>query len=295
MRIIADCGSTKIDWVLVTPTGDVAVRVTTTGYNAASAPDGELEALLRTEAGVLAEYAPDVHSIEFYGAGCGTERACGQVAGELRHVFGNSECEVASDMLGAARALCGNRPGVAAILGTGSNSCLYDGEKIVANVSPLGFILGDEGSGAVLGCKLLGGILKRQFSPEVRQRFTESYPSLQPAEIIEEVYRGKRSRAFLASFAPFLSANIGLEEIDRFVTEEFERFFRRNVCLYKDEPYDFLDDFSNVPVNFTGSIALYFQPQLKAAAEATGCKAGCVIKAPIERLIAFQRDKGCVD
>lgn len=291
MIVIADCGSTKIDWVLLDRNGDVLARITTTGYNAASAPDGELEVLLRTKAAALLEYASDVRSVEFYGAGCGTDRACGQVRRELQRVFADAEYEVASDMLGAARALCGNTPGVAAILGTGSNSCLYDGERIVANVSPLGFILGDEGSGAVLGCKLLGGILKRQFSDEVRRRFAESYPSLQPSEIIEEVYRGKRSRAFLASFAPFLSANIDLEEIDRFVTEEFERFFRRNVCLYKEEPYDFLTDFSSVPVNFTGSIALYFQPQLRAAAEATGCKAGNVIKAPIERLIDFHRSK----
>lgn len=291
MIIIADCGSTKIDWVLLDRSGHVNLRATTAGYNAVSSGNGELETIVRNGAGNLMTYAEEIGRIEFYGAGCGSDTACTRVRDELHKVFGNAECEVASDMLAAARALCGDSPGIAAILGTGSNSCLYDGTKIVANVSPLGFILGDEGSGAVLGCKLLGGILKRQFSAKVRHRFSEHYPNLRPEDIIEEVYRGKRSRAFLASFAPFLSANIDIEEIDNFVTGEFESFFRRNVCLYRDEPYDFIADFDSIPVNFTGSIAQHFQPQLRKAAEATGCKAGCIIKAPIDKLIERKRSQ----
>lgn len=285
MRIIADCGSTKIEWVLLSDGGEVVARAVTAGYNAMSNREGDLETLLREEAKEITDHASDVRKIEFYGAGCASEATCGRVARELGKVFGEAESEVASDMLAAARALCGNKAGIAAILGTGSNSCLYDGSRIVANVSPLGFILGDEGSGAVLGCKLLGGILKRQFSTEVREKFGDRYPDLQAEEIIEEVYRGKRSRAYLASFAPFLSANIGMEEIDRFVREEFERFFRRNVCLYREEPYEFCYDFQHVPVNFTGSIALNFQKQLREAAKATGCTMGRVIKSPIESLI----------
>lgn len=291
MKIIADCGSTKIAWVLLNGEGNVNAKIVTTGYNAVAGAKGDLESLIRSEAWELTCYADRITEIEFYGAGCGTEQTCERVRKELARIFANADCEVASDMLAAARALCGNEPGVAAILGTGSNSCLYDGEKIVSNVSPLGFILGDEGSGAVLGRKLLGGILKRQFSAEVRRRFTESFPTLQPNEIIEEVYRGKRARAFLASFAPFLAANIEMEEVDRFVTEEFMSFFTRNVWLYRDEKHDFIGDWRKVPVNFTGSIAVNFQQQLKKAAEAAGCLPGVIIQSPIDRLIELRGKK----
>lgn len=291
MKIIADCGSTKIAWALLDGEGNENAQIVTNGYNAVAGTDGDLESLIRTEATELTYYADRVAEIEFYGAGCGSELTCERVRKELMRVFANANCEVASDMLAAARALCGNKPGVVAILGTGSNSCLYDGENIVSNVSPLGFILGDEGSGAVLGRKLLGGILKRQFSAEVRRRFAECFPTLQPSEIIEEVYRGKRARAFLASFAPFIAANIELEEIDRFVTEEFMSFFTRNVLLYRDEKHEFISDWGAVPINFTGSIAVNFQRQLRKAAETAGCLPGVIIQSPIDRLIELRGKK----
>lgn len=285
MRLIADCGSTKIDWVITDCKGNVAERVTTGGYNAMSQGDRVLSSIIENEGAALLPHSGDITEVAFFGAGCGSDNACKRVSDELSGFFPKAECTVGSDMLAAAIALCGDTPGIAAILGTGSNSCLYDGKKIVANVSPLGYILGDEGSGAVLGCKLLGGILKRQFSKEIIGRFREKYNGIESSEIIEEVYRGKRSRAFLASFAPFLSENIGSEEIEAFVVEEFTRFFTRNIRVYSLEPYPGID-VANLPVNFTGSIAIHFQPQLRKAAEAANCRLGKIIKSPIEALIS---------
>ena len=284
MKIIADCGSTKIDWVVIDNVGNVALRLTPRGYNAMSVTDGELSAIITGEGSSMIQHGNDISEILFFGAGCGTSQSCCRVHDELSEIFPSARCEVGSDMLAAAKALCGNTPGIAAILGTGSNSCLYDGSKIVANVSPLGFILGDEGSGAVLGAKLIGNILKRQFSKEVIERFNDKYPTLQYSDIIEEVYRGRSSRAYLASFAPFLSENIGIEEIETFVIDEFTRFFKRNIRVYSMEPYPGID-VANLPVNFTGSIAIHFRPQLSKAAEALNIRLGKVIKSPIQELI----------
>lgn len=288
MKLIADCGSTKIDWVIISGDGNIVERIATRGYNAMSPNERELTSIIRDENTLLTRYCEKVKSISFFGAGCGTEKACSRVRKELVGIFPKADCLVGSDMLATARALCGNNPGIAAILGTGSNSCLYDGEKIVANVSPLGFILGDEGSGAVLGCKLIGGILKRQFSKEIIDRFYKKYDGIDASHIIEEVYRGNRSRAFLASFAPFLSENIEMEEIETFVIDEFCRFFKRNIQVYSLDEYSNMD-VTALPVNFTGSIAIHFQPQLRKAAEATGYRLGKIIKSPIEELVESEK------
>lgn len=306
MRIIADCGSTKIDWVVLSDKNKVTIRVTTRGYNALSRIEKELTDIIESEAAVLKEISDRVIQVSFFGAGCGTEATCERVREELISIFPEANCLVGSDMLAAAIALCGNEPGIACILGTGSNSCLFDGQKIIANVSPLGFILGDEGSGAVLGCKLLGGVFKRQFSIKVIERFNAKYQGLKPNDIIEEVYRGVQPRAYLASFAPFLSENIDLKEIDDFVVEEFCRFFKRNIQVYSLEAntapemhstYEMrmtpernsVIEVENLPVHFTGSIALNFQSQLQRAAQQSGRILGRILKSPMEALIQGEK------
>lgn len=282
MKIIADCGSTKIDWLLLDDNSEVVTRVTTRGYNAMSRIESELTSIVNEGAKALKEHAVEVTKVSFFGAGCGSDATCERVREELLTIFPNAaECIVGSDMLAAAIALCGDEPGIACILGTGSNSCLFDGHKIIDNVSPLGFILGDEGSGAVLGCKLLGGILKRQFSPQVIERFNTKYQGLKPSDIIEEVYRGAQPRAYLASFAPFLSENIDLQEIDDFVVQEFCRFFNRNIGVYNMDEHPGID-VNNLPVHFTGSIALHFLPQLRRAARQSGRTIGRILKSPLD-------------
>ncbi len=283
MTIIADAGSTKISWVLLDKDRNVNLRLDTPGYNPAVDPADTLDVLLSHSGEGLLSHNEDVRHIYYYGAGCSGER-CSRVASRLQGIFPGAYCRVESDMLAAARAVCGDKPGIACILGTGSNSCLYDGERIIDNVSPLGFILGDEGSGAVLGRLLLGRIFKRQFSPQLCNLFHREYPGLESCEIIERVYRAERPNAYLATFAPFLSRHIDAEEVENFVIDEFERFFRFNILSYEDA--------TQLPLGFIGSIALHFAPQLRKAAARCGCRISHIAQSPLEELIKYHGARG---
>jgi N-acetylglucosamine kinase-like BadF-type ATPase len=150
------------------------------------------------------------------------------VANALSRFFGNAEIHVNSDLLCAAHALCGHSPGIACILGTGSNSCYYDGNEIVCNVSPLGYVLGDEGSGNALGRKLLSDILKNQLPPTIRDLFFETYQTT-TGEIIDNVYCRPFPNRYMAQFARFVSANIACPELKSLASNCFREFFQRNV------------------------------------------------------------------
>ena len=198
--LIAAAGSTKTDWALLSP-----------DPGAPLIPTQRINPLLLTAAQshgtAQAELLPDMpgsepSAVHFYGAGC-AGAGIAVVEEALRGLFSAAELNVASDLLGAARALCGHGDGIACILGTGSNSCLFLDGEIRANVSPLGFILGDEGSGAVLGRRLVGDVLKKQLPEEICQAFQEEY-KLAAADIIQRVYRSPLPNRFIDSFAPFL-------------------------------------------------------------------------------------------
>ncbi len=277
MILVADCGSTKIDWCLLN-NQKVEKQVFTMGMNAVMLTEEEIR--LR----IAEELVPEltgypVEEVYFYGAGCISEEVCSNVARAIRSNFSdNIKVEVHTDLLAAARALFGHNPGIACILGTGSNSCYYDGEKIVDNVSPLGYILGDEGSGAVLGKLLLGDILKNQLPQEICTKFLKQY-DLDRLAIIRRVYKEPQANRFLASVTPFLLENIDCPEIHELVLNAFKAFFKRNITQYPH--YDTLK------VNFIGSIAHYFRSVLEEAAEANGCTIGNIIKSPMEGLIKF--------
>jgi N-acetylglucosamine kinase-like BadF-type ATPase len=214
--------------------------------------------------------------IHFYGAGCTPEKSV-IVKEQLQALFLDADIDVQSDLLGAARSLCGKEQGIACILGTGSNSCLYDGEKIIANVSPLGYILGDEGSGAVLGKRLVGDCLKHQLPEHICQAFLNE-TGLTPADIINKVYRQPQANRFLASLTPFLSAHREEPGIHTLLIDCFTEFFKRNVMQYAYE---------GIEVHFTGSISWYFQEEVKEAAESLGIRTGKFIKSPIHGLINY--------
>ena len=219
--------------------------------------------------------ATEVTAIHFYGAGC-TPQQIPMMKRLLEEVFPSARTvEVAGDMLGAARALCGNHPGIVCILGTGSNSCYYDGERIVSNVSPLGYILGDEGSGAYLGKRLVGDCLKGQLPDRLCRRFLERF-QLTPADIIEQVYRRPLANRFLASLSCFLGENRQEPEIHALLVECFSAFVRRNLLSYPaGELY------------CTGSIAYYYATELQEAAAAFGLRVERILQKPMEGLIAY--------
>lgn len=280
MILLADSGSTKTDWCLVDQKNSVT-KVRTAGINPFFQSSEEIANELATH---LVPHLPTTHldSVYFYGAGCTKEKSP-IVAEALKKQFEIAgACEVATDMLAAARGLCGHQPGIACIMGTGSNSCAYDGKDITKNVSPLGFILGDEGSGAVLGRTLVGDVLKNQLPKDIVEAFHVEY-GLSNADIIDHVYRQKFPNRFLASFVPFLAKHIENKAIFDLVKENFRRFLVRNVKQYQG--------WEHLPIGFVGSIAYYFQQPLKEALEAEHMTIGKTIQAPMEGLIAYHTTK----
>jgi hypothetical protein len=223
-----------------------------------------------------------IKQIKFYGAGCAFPDKNKIVSDALSQHFGITDVEINSDLLAAARSLCGKSPGVACILGPGSNSCYYDGEKIVHNVSPLGYVLGDEGSGSVLGRKLLSDVLKNQLSEQTRKLFFDTYNTT-VGEILDNVYRKPLPNRYLAQYTKFLAANIEIEEIRSLASGCFREFFVRNVLQYNDA--------KNLPINFTGSIAYYFNAVIKEVALELGFNVGKITQEPMDGLENFHNDK----
>lgn len=279
LTVVLESGSTRATAAIITPdTARIDYTDLPHGHNAASAPDGLLSELIGSTTRLL-EIAQQVSEIHFYGAGCAGKDSCQRVAGELQLHFPHATIAVYSDMLAAARALCGDRPGIVGILGTGSNSCLYDGNEIVSNVSPLGYILGDEGSGAVLGRLFLGRMLKRQFSGHLVERFERVYPTLTPDEAVIRIYRQPRPNAFLASLCPFIASCLDSPEVIDFVVEEFLRYIDYNLTSYPG--------YESLPIHFVGSIAHHFAPQLTEALSRRKLHLGTILPTPLPSLAAY--------
>lgn len=280
MMLLADSGSTKTDWGLV-ENGKLVKRLRTSGMNPFQMSEEAITEEIKTH--LVPELPGTVlDEVHFYGAGCTKEKQPIVERALRANLTINGECEVASDMLGAARGICGHKPGIACILGTGSNSCSYDGKNLVKNVSPLGFILGDEGSGAVLGKLLVGDVLKNQMPEAISKRFFEKY-KLTSAEIIDRVYRQPKPNTFLASFVPFLEENIDEPKIYNLVKESFRSFLRRNVMQY--------DGWQTLPIGFNGSIAKIYKKPLLEALEEEGMHLGRIIQAPMEAMVEYHVEK----
>ncbi len=279
MKLIADCGSSKIDWCVLDK-GALVKQIFSVGMNAIMTTEDEMRSRIAVELrSLLGELADDIKEIYFYGAGCISAEVCGKVARALRYNIPTAETvEVYTDLLGAARALCGHEAGIACILGTGSNSCHYDGTMITKNVSPLGFILGDEGSGAMMGKLFIADVLKHQLPEELCERFLTEY-NLDLLTIISRVYREPNANRFLASIVPFLKKNIELPEIHALVLGAFRAFFMRNIRQY--------DGCGTLAVNFVGSIAYHFSDILAEAARAESYHIGTIVCSPMEGLLKF--------
>lgn len=274
MILLADSGSTKTDWCLV-DCGKQVLQVSTKGTNPFFQTEDEIsEEVEKHLVPQLRAYS--VEAVYFYGAGCAFPEKNEIVRAAIaRHI--DASIEIGSDLLGAARALCGDEPGIACIMGTGSNSCYYDGKEIVSNVSPLGFILGDEGSGAVLGKLLVGDCLKNQLSPALQEKFFKQF-NLTRADILDKVYKQPFPNRFLASLSPFLAQNIEEPEIHNLVLNSFKAFFTRNVMQY---------DYKNNKVHLIGSVAYYYKSVLEEAAKESGITLGTIIKSPMKGLITY--------
>lgn len=274
MILIADSGSTKTDWSVIQQ-GKLTRSIKTKGMNPYFQSEEEIgkeiSEVLLPQLGNSA-----LEAIYFYGAGCTVDKV--EVVRNVIIQHTNvTRVEVNTDLLAAARSVCGRKAGIACILGTGSNACFYDGKNIVDNVSPLGFILGDEGSGAVLGKRLVGDLLKGMMGQELKDKFLKQY-NLTPGDIIERVYRQPFPNRFLASLSPFLAEHIDEPKIHQLVLSSFTDFITRNVLGY---------DYHNYAVSFAGSIAYHYKDILSEAAGNTGIRISKIIQSPMEGLISY--------
>lgn len=274
MTIIADSGSTKTEWIV----GELAeLSVTTKGINPVRDTKEEILDVLSTELMSELFSSPairqsDITEVHFYGAGC-IPPFSQSVKEAIEEHFPQAVAHVYSDLLGAVRALCGREEGIACILGTGSNSCLCMEGEIVKNISPLGYILGDEGSGAVLGRTLLSEMLKGNLQ-DLWDDFTQRY-SLSVPDIINKVYRQPQANRFLASLVPFIKEHTDNPSVKEMVVNEFTRFLQRNVI-----PYGRPD----LPVNFVGGVANNFTDEIKTACTLCGLNLGKIIARPAEEM-----------
>ena len=278
-KLLIDAGSTKVECQLLPADGTILSPFQTEGINALLSDREHISSALRS----VAKNIPDKYEIEaihYYGAGCATPEICEKMRLAIHEIWNPSICEVNSDLLAAARSLFGDRKGIACILGTGSNSCLYDGVSISKQIPSLGFILGDEGSGAALGKRLVSDVLKEQLPVSMRDLFFERY-NITLAEILDKVYRQKSPNKYLASFVPFLKENLWNPYIYSLVLKELTRFVKRNVAMYPGA--------HSLQVSFTGSIAYNFCNILKEATSSLGYSVYSVSETPMQGLIDYHK------
>lgn len=275
MVIIADCGSTKADWLLAHGGRDQQLE-NTVGFSPFFHTTQEIEQILRTQ---LVPKLPDapVEKVWFYGTGIHDEHRENIVKMALAAVFPQATISVEHDLLGSARATCGKEPGIACILGTGSNSCYYDGKKIIDNVPSLGWLLGDEGSGTHLGKTLLRSWFYREMPLDLVTDFTAQFPD-SPSDIKDKVYE-KGGNAYVATFTKFLGENQEHPFVRKIVSNCLGEFLDRHVLKYVG--------YQSVPVHFVGSIAHHFKPILEDCMKQRNLHLGHITRKPIFSLAEY--------
>jgi N-acetylglucosamine kinase-like BadF-type ATPase len=275
MILVADSGSTKTEWSVI-KNGIPQESLLSSGINPYFLSAEEIYLLLKKEIFSISEYSFDI--IYFYGTGCNSESKCNLVREAINRFFSANEILIGSDLLGAARSLCQNNPGIACIMGTGSNSCYYDGSVIVSNVPPLGYILGDEGGGAVIGRKLVYAVLKKQVPDTVIDLFFDTF-KITRSDILESVYMKPFPNRFLGQYARFISANIHIPELQDIIKTSFEEFITRNILQYPESQF--------LPINFTGSIAVHFRVFLEELLIRNNLKPGIFTLSPMANLMKY--------
>lgn len=283
MIIIADSGSSKTDWILIKD-NQLIENIETPGINPFFQNTEDIIKMLSTV--FSSEIKRQKAEIYFYGAGCIKNESDSVIINALNTIFPYATIKVEDDMLGAARSLLGNQEGIACILGTGSNSCKYDGEKIVDKVPTLGFILGDEGSGAYLGKIFLNNYFKRSIPADMKA-IVDSELNLEMPNVLSAVYKGEYPSRYLASFSKFIIKNGNHPYMTALLKKGFEAFLSNNVEKYSD--------YKSIPVNFVGSIAFYYADLLRDVAKGKNIRIGRILHKPIEGLIEYHISSTKID
>ncbi|MBC3540488.1 BadF/BadG/BcrA/BcrD ATPase family protein [Rufibacter sediminis] len=280
MILIADSGSTKTAWRLLDSQGEVA-QAQTEGINPYYQNTPEIAQTLKDS--LLEQLGGQTpQEIYFYGAGCSAKDKQEVVALALKELFPHSQVHVHHDLEAAAHALCGDKEGIACILGTGSNSCLYDGEKIVQNVPNLGFILGDEGSGGYMGKLLVQAFLNQELPADLHDSFMARYNTNRD-EIIDQVYRKPYPNRYMASYSRFLFDQQQHPFIYQMICQCFKDFFEKTVIKYPG--------YQQKETHFVGSIAFHFADMLRTVAKEYHITVGQILDSPIAGLSLYHQQK----
>lgn len=279
MILIADGGSTKTDWRLIKD-GREYKKIQTSGFNPYLVGSDEIEEILWKELQPFIDNNA-VSAVYYYGAGCSTAVKNQIVETAFEKIFTKAKLYISHDLLAASHALCGDEEGIAAILGTGSNSCYYDGKDIKDGIFSLGYFFGDEGSGAYLGKQLITAYLHKELPEEIAKKLSDAYP-MSLENILDAVYTKPAPSRFLASFSNFINENRENPYINNLLNEAFRSFYKYQVCCYARH--------KEVPVHFVGSVAYHYRDILTEIGLEFGVKTGKFIKAPIDGLVEYHQE-----
>ena len=280
MILIADGGSTKADWIAINDEKNEEFRVRTLGLNPAIVPKEELRNRI-VNMFQLINVKNDVNEIHFYGAGCGTPKPIEILKTILESIFVNATVFISEDMLAAVYAASGKKPAIVCILGTGSNSCYFDGENMKTLVPSLGYILMDEASGNYFGKRLLIDYYYNQMPLDIAQEFKKEF-NLEVDTIKENLYRMPNPNMYLASFAKFMFDFKDNDYIKGIITHGFQEFFKYRILPFNKT--------AETPIYFIGSIAHYFRDILEEIATKNNLKVTDIIQRPIDNLLAYHKE-----
>ena len=284
MILIADSGATTTDWCLLNTNLTVNKYIRTSGLNANYLTETEIDSVLSRELTprLLYPILENITHVFFYGSGCSTEKKQRKIQSQLSKITPNAAVIADHDLVGAAISLCGNDMGIACILGTGSNSCFYDGKNIKKTILSLGYLLGDEGSGTHIGKEILCAYLKNKMPQDVHHLFYSKYKK-RPEDMVAEMYAAPKVGTYFAQFSHFASENLNFSYIQNLVKKSFSDFMQEQVSQFEEASY--------LPLGFVGSIAYVFQQELKSVVREFGYTLGKIIQNPIEGLVEFHQKK----
>lgn len=280
MILIADGGSTKADWIALDEQRNEAFRVRTLGLNPAVVAEEELNNRI-INMFQLIKVKDEVTEIHFYGAGCGTPKPCEILKNILQSIFLNAKIFVSEDMLAAVYAATGKAPAIVCILGTGSNSCYFDGETMHMKAPSLGYVLMDEASGNYFGKKLILQYYYERMPKSIAKKFEEDF-NLDADHIKKNLYRTPNPNMYLATFAKFMFDFKEEKYIKKIIRKGFQEFFKNRVLPFEKD--------ANTPLYFIGSIAYYFRESLEEVAAKYDLKITDVIQRPIDNLLQYHKD-----
>ena len=280
MILIADSGSTKCSWALCDQHGAKIKEIRTIGFNPYFIDKENI--LKELEQSNLIEHSNNIKEVFFYGAGCSSKKKNNIIEESLQSFFKNSKIVIKHDIDAACYAMYKGNPNITCILGTGSNSCFYDGKNIIENAPSLGFLLGDEASGNYFGKKILSLYFNNIMPEDLKVKFESGFESKLPI-IKENIYNNNRSNVYLSKYFPFITENKNHPFIQKLIYQALNSFFSLHVCCY--------DNYKDLEINFIGSVAYFLSDEINIIAKKNNCKIGDIVKNPITNLIDFHFNK----